>query len=73
MVGGLVMTHGDDIGLRVPPLLAPIEVVIVPIYRTDEERVHGARGGAAHRRVARASGRVAGRSGFACTWTRATG
>ncbi len=38
LVGGLVMTHGDDIGLRVPPLLAPIEVVIVPIYKTDEER-----------------------------------
>jgi prolyl-tRNA synthetase len=38
MVGGLVMTHGDDAGLRVPPLLAPIELVIVPIYRTDEER-----------------------------------
>ena len=38
MVGGLVMTHGDDIGLRVPPLLAPIELVIVPIYRTDEDR-----------------------------------
>src|SRR5512140_1021375 len=38
MVGGLVMTHGDDTGLRVPPLLAPIEMVIVPIYRTDEER-----------------------------------
>ena len=38
MIGGLVMTHGDDNGLRVPPLLAPIEVVIVPIYRTDEER-----------------------------------
>jgi prolyl-tRNA synthetase len=38
MIGGLVMTHGDDIGLRVPPQLAPTEVVIVPIYRTDEER-----------------------------------
>jgi prolyl-tRNA synthetase len=38
LIGGLVMTHGDDNGLRVPPLLAPIEVVIVPIYRTDEER-----------------------------------
>src|SRR6187551_2085104 len=38
MVGGLVMTHGDDLGLRVPPLLAPIELVIVPIYRSDEER-----------------------------------
>src|SRR5438552_2424139 len=38
LVGGLVMTHGDDNGLRVPPLLAPIEIVIVPIYRSDEER-----------------------------------
>ena len=38
MIGGLVMTHGDDNGLRVPPLLAPIESVIIPIWRTDEER-----------------------------------
>jgi prolyl-tRNA synthetase len=38
LIGGLVMTHGDDNGLRVPPLLAPIEMVIVPIYKTDEER-----------------------------------
>jgi prolyl-tRNA synthetase len=38
MIGGLVMTHGDDTGLRIPPLLAPTELVIVPIYRTDEER-----------------------------------
>ena len=38
LVGGLVMTHGDDAGLRIPPLLAPTELVIVPIYRTDEER-----------------------------------
>ncbi len=38
LVGGLVMTHGDDVGLRVPPQLSPIEVVIVPIYKTDEDR-----------------------------------
>ncbi len=38
MIGGLVMTHGDDGGLQVPPLLAPIELVIVPIYRTEEDR-----------------------------------
>ena len=38
LIGGLVMTHGDDKGLRVPPLLAPTEIVIVPIYRTDEDR-----------------------------------
>lgn len=38
MVGGLVMSHGDDNGLITPPKLAPIEVVIVPIWKTDEER-----------------------------------
>ncbi|MBI2796119.1 MAG: proline--tRNA ligase [Gemmatimonadetes bacterium] len=47
MVGGLVMTHGDDKGLQVPPRLAPIEVVIVPIFRSDDERA--AVLGAAHR------------------------
>ncbi|MEX2181078.1 MAG: proline--tRNA ligase [Gemmatimonadaceae bacterium] len=47
LVGGLVMTHGDDHGLRVPPRLAPIEVVIVPIFRKDEERDRVV--GAAHR------------------------
>jgi len=39
LVGGLVMTHGDDDGLVIPPRLAPIHVVILPIHRTDEERV----------------------------------
>ncbi len=38
MIGGLVMTHGDDAGLRLPPRLTPIQVVIVPIWKTDEER-----------------------------------
>jgi prolyl-tRNA synthetase len=38
LIGGLVMTHGDDFGLRVPPLLAPIELVIVPIWRSDEDK-----------------------------------
>jgi prolyl-tRNA synthetase len=38
LIGGLVMTHGDDNGLVVPPLLAPLELVVVPIYKTDEER-----------------------------------
>ena len=38
LVGGLVMTHGDDNGLIVPPRLAPVQVVIVPIYRSDDER-----------------------------------
>lgn len=38
MVGAVVMVHGDDQGLRLPPRLAPIQVVIVPIYRDDSER-----------------------------------
>jgi prolyl-tRNA synthetase len=38
LVGGLVMTHGDDNGLRTPPRLAPIEVVVVPIWKSDDER-----------------------------------
>jgi prolyl-tRNA synthetase len=38
MIGGLVMTHGDDRGLVMPPRLAPIQVVIVPIARKPEER-----------------------------------
>ena len=38
MVGGLVMTHGDDKGLVMPPRLAPIQVVVVPIFRREEER-----------------------------------
>ena len=38
LVGALVMTHSDDNGLRIPPLLAPIELVIVPIYKSDDER-----------------------------------
>ncbi len=38
LVGALIMTHGDDAGLVCPPRLAPYQVVIVPIYRNDDER-----------------------------------
>lgn len=38
LMGALIMAHGDDNGLVLPPLLAPIQVVMVPIYKTDEER-----------------------------------
>ncbi len=38
MVGAIVMAHGDDTGLRLPPNLAPIQVVIVPIFRGDDEQ-----------------------------------
>jgi prolyl-tRNA synthetase len=37
-VGAIIMVHGDDQGLILPPRLAPFQVVIVPIFRTDEER-----------------------------------
>ena len=36
LVGGVVMAHGDDRGLRLPPRVAPHQVVIVPIFREDE-------------------------------------
>ena len=38
MEGGVVMAHGDDQGLILPPKLAPIQVVIVPIWRNDEQK-----------------------------------
>ena len=37
LIGALVMTHSDDFGLVLPPNLAPIQVVIVPIYRNEEQ------------------------------------
>lgn len=44
MIGGVIMTHGDDMGLRLPPRLAPIQVVVVPIVKkeADREAVEGA-------------------------------
>ncbi|KAK4770288.1 hypothetical protein SAY87_030820 [Trapa incisa] len=37
-VGGIIMTHGDDAGLMLPPRLAPLQVVIVPIWKKDSEK-----------------------------------
>lgn len=37
LMGALIMTHSDDKGLVLPPNLAPFQVVIVPIYKTDEQ------------------------------------
>ena len=37
LMGALIMAHGDDNGLVLPPALAPIQVVMVPIYKTAEE------------------------------------
>ena len=38
LMGALIMTHSDDNGLVLPPHLAPIQVVIVPIYKNDDQR-----------------------------------
>src|SRR6266496_3970071 len=38
MIGGLIMSHSDDNGLVCPPRLAPVQVVIVPIWKSDQER-----------------------------------
>ena len=54
MVGATIMAHGDDSGLVLPPNVAPTQLVIVPIFRTEEER-------AAVAGADRAAGGVAGR------------
>jgi prolyl-tRNA synthetase len=38
LIGGMIMVHGDDKGLVLPPRVAPIQVVIIPIYHSDEEK-----------------------------------
>ena len=38
LIGGLVMTHSDDQGLVLPPRIAPLQVVIVPIYKGDDQK-----------------------------------
>lgn len=37
LIGGVIMTHGDDDGLRVPPAIAPHQIVIVPLLRDNEQ------------------------------------
>jgi prolyl-tRNA synthetase len=38
LIGGVIMTHGDDQGLRLPPNIAPVQVVVVPIWRKPEDK-----------------------------------
>jgi prolyl-tRNA synthetase len=67
LVGGLVMTHGDDVGLVCPPKLAPVQVVIVPIWRSDTERgqvVEAARRAAAELKAAGVRVEVDAREGM---------
>ena len=56
LVGALVLAHGDDQGLVLPPALAPIQAVIVPIGKTEEEK--GAVRAAVEKLCAAASGKV---------------
>ncbi|MEW6650313.1 MAG: His/Gly/Thr/Pro-type tRNA ligase C-terminal domain-containing protein, partial [Chloroflexota bacterium] len=37
-IGAIIMTHGDDQGLVLPPRLAPVQIVVVPIYKNDQEQ-----------------------------------
>jgi prolyl-tRNA synthetase len=39
LIGALVMAHSDDDGLVLPPKIAPIQVVIIPIYKSDEQKI----------------------------------
>ena len=61
LIGGLVMSHSDDKGLVLPPRLAPVKTVLVPIYRKDEER--GKVLEAAHKIAADVGARVDDREG----------
>ena len=61
LIGGLVMTHSDDKGLVLPPRLAPVRAVLVPIYRKDEERAKVLE--AAHRIGAEVGAKVDDREG----------
>ncbi len=38
LIGGVIMTHGDDHGLKLPPHVAPVQAVVVPIWRRPEDR-----------------------------------
>src|SRR5882757_5122339 len=58
LIGGLIMTHSDDKGLVLPPKVAPVPAVLVPIYRKDEERAVVME--AAHKIAARPGIKIAG-------------
>jgi prolyl-tRNA synthetase len=61
LIGGLIMSHSDDKGLVLPPRVAPDKVILVPIYRKDEER--GRVLEAAHRIAVEVGARVDDRQG----------
>ena len=38
LIGAVILTHGDDKGLRLPPKIAPVQIVIIPISKNDEDK-----------------------------------
>lgn len=52
LIGAMIMTHGDDRGMSMPPRVAPVQAVIVPIYRSDKEQRDGVMGMASEVRKA---------------------
>ena len=38
LVGAIILTHGDDKGLRLPPKIAPIQIVVIPIFKSEEQK-----------------------------------
>ena len=71
LIGGLIMTHSDDKGLVLPPRLAPVKTVLVPIYRKDAERAQVLE--AAHRIAAEVGAKVDDREGPARALSSSTG
>jgi prolyl-tRNA synthetase len=61
LIGGLIMSHSDDKGLVLPPKLAPVKTVLVPIYRKDAEKAGVME--AAHRIAAEVGAKVDNREG----------
>jgi prolyl-tRNA synthetase len=61
LIGGLIMSHSDDKGLVLPPKLAPVKAVMVPIYRKDEEKANVLE--AAHRIAKEVGAKVDDREG----------
>lgn len=56
LMGALIMSHSDDDGLVLPPKIAPVQVVIVPIYKNDEERAITCQRGAEMKQQLEAAG-----------------
>ncbi len=59
LVGGLIMTHSDDAGLVLPPAVAPIHVVVIPIFKNDAERARVVEAGAQAKRACEEAGLIA--------------